>query len=211
MTLENMFYNMFFVNIWILGSYSKLDNMNWRNGISLFVSGLALLVSLGCLCHVLPRELGIDYLGWIVGVLACLTTILLGWQIFSLFNIKRIEESIKNKEVDIYMRSEMNLAEFHNAMLIMYSAKTNRSEIDQYQIFNHGLSSITHNSRTGRFDLCSQVVSALLSESKYLTKRQLSSDEKKTLTALCRGVQNTDGIDEFDTLVYLIYSVPVRE
>ena len=39
--------------------------MGWRNYISLFVSGLALLVSLGCLCHILPRELGIDYLGWI--------------------------------------------------------------------------------------------------------------------------------------------------
>ena len=185
--------------------------MKSKIGISLSISLLSLVVSVGCLCHVLPRELGIDYLGWIVGVLALLTTILLGWQIFSLFNIKRIEESIRNKEADIYLRSEINLAEFHNAMLIMYSAKNNRTAVDQYQIFNHGLSSIVHNSRTQRFDLCSQVVSFLVSESEYLTKRQLSSDEKKALIGLCRGVLDTGKINEFDTLVYLIYSVPVRE
>lgn len=76
--------------------------------ISLGASCTALACSLIALFHVLPRELGLDYLGVIVGILAFLITLLLGWNIYTVVDFKRKIEELdkKNKEI----KAVLNLA-----------------------------------------------------------------------------------------------------
>lgn len=57
---------------------------------SLLISILALFVSIAALCITKPRypELGIDYQGWITGILALLVTILIGWNIYTAIDLR---------------------------------------------------------------------------------------------------------------------------
>lgn len=57
--------------------------------------GISLLVSVIAICRTHPRvELGFDYIGLIVGILALLVTMLIGWQIWNLIDFDR---RVKNK------------------------------------------------------------------------------------------------------------------
>lgn len=76
----------------------KLDTKNW----SFWLSILSLSVVIFCLIFCLPRiitdkEYGFDYMGVIVGVLAILVTLMLGWNLFTLFDFK---EKINKAELD---------------------------------------------------------------------------------------------------------------
>ena len=201
MTLKNMFYNILFVNIWILGSYSKLDNMNWINGISIFISGLALLVSLGCLCHVIPRELGIDYLGWIVGVLALLTAILLGWQIFSLFNIKRIEDEVKKKYEESYHKTERALAEAHMAMWAFHCATANDASKEDliFSQLQNCVSAVTHLLRIREYGIASSYLTSGAQKLRPMISSgvRIDSDLVDVLLRDCLNIDNPTHIQGF--------------
>ena len=67
------------------------------------------IISVFCLCRICPRilecicpyckdcDLGLDYIGVIVGLLSLLVTILIGWNIYSVLNIKSEWEKYKKK------------------------------------------------------------------------------------------------------------------
>lgn len=71
----------------------KKHRINW----SLLVSLLALLVSIAALCVTKPRypELGMDYQGWITGILALLVTALIGWNVYSVIDLKGMRVEIR--------------------------------------------------------------------------------------------------------------------
>lgn len=53
------------------------------------------MCSLAALFHVLPRALGMDYLGVIVGILAFLITLLLGWNIYTVVDFQNRDKEVK--------------------------------------------------------------------------------------------------------------------
>lgn len=104
----------------------------YRNTITLILSAISIMVSVAALCRTYPHtsELGMDYQGIIVGVLALLITVLIGWQIYTTINIKEelkdikdLRKEINKQERDIYIRSTNNLFEFQSAMFMMYDNK----------------------------------------------------------------------------------------
>lgn len=62
---------------------------NW----ALVLSGIAIAISIIALCISCPHkaELGFDYQGVLVGVLSLLVTILIGWNIYTIIDIKTQE------------------------------------------------------------------------------------------------------------------------
>lgn len=66
----------------------------WSNCLSI----TAIICSLVAICVSLPSapELGIDYIGVIVGILSLLVTMLIGWQIYNVIAIdKKIEDKVE--------------------------------------------------------------------------------------------------------------------
>ena len=69
------------------------------------------------MCHwypILPTELGIDSMGIIVGILSLLVTVLIGWNIYSIIDVRQIRAELNERlENDkIQLRKEMiNIAE----------------------------------------------------------------------------------------------------
>lgn len=61
--------------------------------LSLILGGVALVVSL---CRIEPVTA--DWMGILVGVLGLLTSVLLGWQVFSIINLRGMESKLKSIE-----------------------------------------------------------------------------------------------------------------
>ena len=76
--------------------------MKNKNYLALGISVIALMVSIIAICVAGYRapELSVDYLGVIVGVLALLVTVLIGWNIYTLIDIDRIRKEISKSRAD---------------------------------------------------------------------------------------------------------------
>lgn len=163
------------------------------------------------ICRAYPRDLGIDYLGWIVGILALLTTILIGWQIYTMFDLKQIKDELKKKELDIFTRSKFNLIEFETAMHMMYKNKNDKTEEDIFLMFMHLTTAIIHYSDIGRFKDCSELTGVLLSHDKLLLQTPLRKSYHKALIDNLLRVHNPSGIQQYDALLGLFFAAPHYE
>ena len=79
----------------------------WSNCLSI----AAIICSVVAICVSLPSapELGIDYIGVIVGILSFLVTLLIGWQIYNAVTIeKRIKGEVERtrNEIDSYFNKQ---------------------------------------------------------------------------------------------------------
>ncbi|MCL1671760.1 hypothetical protein [Elizabethkingia ursingii] len=88
------------------------------------LSKIALIVSLASLFFVIFRIKPIvwDWMAILVGILSLLVTVLLGWQLYQIFNINKIEEKLKH-ELDVFR------GETEGALLLMYN-----SSLDTYRL-----------------------------------------------------------------------------
>lgn len=67
----------------------------------------SLVASVTAICRTCPRtELDFDYIGLIVGILALLVTMLIGWQIYNAMNLDRKVSDIKKEYDGLKDRSE---------------------------------------------------------------------------------------------------------
>lgn len=79
----------------------------WSNSLSI----AAIICSVVAICVSLPSapELGIDYIGVIVGILSLLVTMLIGWQIYNSIAIeKKIKDEVEQtrNEIDTYFNKQ---------------------------------------------------------------------------------------------------------
>ena len=66
------------------------------NRLTLLVSVLAIVLSVIAISTSLPRtEMSFDYLGFITGSLGFLVTVLLGWNIYTIFDFRQERQNLK--------------------------------------------------------------------------------------------------------------------
>ena len=107
----------------------------------------SLVASVTAICRTHPRtELGLDYIGVIVGVLALLVTMLIGWQIYNALsleqkvsNIKKEFDGLKDKS-EALARQQENIKVYNEASMEFIQGMTmlsrNTTELAQaYRIF----------------------------------------------------------------------------
>lgn len=75
--------------------------IGFNNKLPLILSVASLMLSMAAFGNAYPRELGIGYLGIIVGVLSMLTTILIGWQILIAIKYSNVEDKIRNSQIEV--------------------------------------------------------------------------------------------------------------
>lgn len=87
--------------------------------IYFIISAINAISSIVLLCIICPRinNLGFDYIGIIVTILALLVTLLIGWNIFTALDFRKevfskIEECRKQRQHDLRLHSELNNREF---------------------------------------------------------------------------------------------------
>lgn len=95
------------------------------NGILAFANILILAVNIYYMCHwypILPTELGIDSMGIIVGILSLLVTVLIGWNIYSVIDIRNTKKQYEEKLDDFTHAFNSSICEMH-ALALFYDLK----------------------------------------------------------------------------------------
>lgn len=186
--------------------------MRIEGKISIAISLTAIIISIIAICNVYPRELGIDYLGWIVGILALLTTILLGWNIYATIDIKeshRRYTSIIN-EVDISQHKVLSLQEHANWM-IYHQLLLNQDPCGlEFRFLYYGLSCLYHTSIIGEYDTCRMIVKALNECFTNPKSVKMTKSNKEQVLILLNLVKQPNKIDGYMDLMEKVALIAVK-
>lgn len=185
----------------------------YGNTITLILSAISIMVSVAALCRTYPHtsDLGMDYQGVIVGMLALLVTILIGWQIYTAINVKEelkdikdLRREINKQERDIYIRSTNNLFEFQSAMFMMYDNKKEKSNSDIFQLYLHGISSIYHLCSLGKQNECTSIVNILIARKSILMSEKFQKEQIDSLMDILLSAMDISKVENAVLLVNLL-------
>lgn len=191
----------------------------YGNTITLILSAISIMVSVAALCRTYPHtsDLGMDYQGVIVGMLALLVTILIGWQIYTAINVKEELKDIKDlrREInkqgrDIYIRSTNNLFEFQSAMFMMYDNKKEKSNSDIFQLYLHGISSIYHLCSLGKQNECTSIVNILIARKSILMSEKFQKEQIDSLMDILLSAMDISKVENAVLLVNLLSVAPIK-
>lgn len=191
----------------------------YGNTITLILSAISIMVSVAALCRTYPHtsDLGMDYQGVIVGMLALLVTILIGWQIYTAINVKEelkdikdLRREINKQERDIYIRSTNNLFEFQSAMFMMYDNKKEKSNSDIFQLYLHGISSIYHLCSLGKQNECTSIVNILIARKSILMSEKFQKEQIDSLMDILLSAMNISKVENAVLLVNLLSVAPIK-
>ena len=191
----------------------------YGNTITLILSAISIMVSVAALCRTYPHtsDLGMDYQGVIVGMLALLVTILIGWQIYTAINvreelkdIKDLRREINKQERDIYIRSTNNLFEFQSAMFMMYDNKKEKSNSDIFQLYLHGISSIYHLCSLGKQNECTSIVNILIARKSILMSEKFQKEQIDSLMDILLSAMDISKVENAVLLVNLLSVAPIK-
>lgn len=191
----------------------------YGNTITLILSAISIMVSVAALCRTYPHtsDLGMDYQGAIVGMLALLVTILIGWQIYTAINVKEelkdikdLRREINKQERDIYIRSTNNLFEFQSAMFMMYDNKKEKSNSDIFQLYLHGISSIYHLCSLGKQNECTSIVNILIARKSILMSEKFQKEQIDSLMDILLSAMDISKVENAVLLVNLLSVAPIK-
>lgn len=191
----------------------------YGNTITLLLSAISIMVSVAALCRTYPHtsDLGMDYQGVIVGMLALLVTILIGWQIYTAINVKEelkdikdLRREINKQERDIYIRSTNNLFEFQSAMFMMYDNKKEKSNSDIFQLYLHGISSIYHLCSLGKQNECTSIVNILIARKSILMSEKFQKEQIDSLMDILLSAMDISKVENAVLLVNLLSVAPIK-
>lgn len=178
-----------------------------------WIMGVLLLISLSCSYIAIgirfPRceNLGLDYMGIIVGILSLLVTVLLSWSIFQVIDLKSYKDKI-DKEMN-YIR---NNADYNQALIYgmlsqnasMYFAP-NEDKVMKYQMLLKGLTALkilSNLPNCGKeIDSISKTMIKGLNNS---TSIKFTDKEKTNLILMCGEIVHKDRISNYDDIIELL-------
>lgn len=177
------------------------------------LSVVSLLMSVVALCVAAYRtpELGFDYQGVIVGILALLVTVLIGWQIYTFIDINRRAKELARLTLESSLGTERSLAISEDAASgIYYYLLLKEDPLGlEYQFLYHRISSLLHSSNLDDIETCNGIVKMVLEMIVAPSKINMIQSCKDRLLILLTKVSNADKIIGYSDLVEKIAKVNV--
>lgn len=185
--------------------------MNKAN-LSIAMSIAAILLSIYAV-FVCDKRIEADWMGILVGVLALLVTVLIGWNIYALIDFNRAK-----KEMDVLkekMRIDVNssLAISSNDMFMVYHYLLLKKDPLglEYRLIQSGLASLVHLSAIGHIRACNEVVRSLKQCIVNPNEIIISKKSKDELLFLLSEVKQSRLIDSFQHVAQIVASLKVRD
>lgn len=176
--------------------------------LSLASSVTAIAISIIALCRVYPHtsDLGMDYQGIIVGILALLVTAVIGLNIYTLVDFKRATKEVEALKRKLHASSNNNLAlGFNSAFMIYHYLSTGKSPLGlDYELIRSGLLCLQYLSETDNIEACNAIVKNLKLSIKELKTIEITKQQKEELVSLILDIKNHRLIDGFQDVVHLV-------
>lgn len=182
---------------------------NWALGLSI----VAMLLS-GYAAFVCDKRVEADWMGILVGILALLVTVMLGWNIYSLIDIRNLRKEISNERTKAYIESERNVATMFMAISdYYYSILAGKQQPESEKIYKYifnRVSSILHASRINDFETCRVIVKVLF-ETIHPENIEMSEKNKQYLFDLLSDVNEPRKIQRFPELLSLLSKIKTHQ
>lgn len=186
-----------------------MNKWNILTGISI----ISLMLSLISICIAAYRtpELGFDYQGIIVGLLSLLITVLIGWQILSVIDIRRIKNDVLNLNLENYTRSEKNIVEIQISLSQYYlnrGIETNDRDI-VFKYLLHSISAIVHQERINDINGANAMVNTIIASVPDPNNVLLTQVQKNSLIELIFLFRKNPNIHNTGNLLSLVTMMKV--
>ena len=153
----------------------------------------------------------VGILSVVVAALSVLVVILIGFQIYTLFDIRKIKNEVDKKRVEVNYEAERNMCSSAMALSDFYYSTLVNEPIAEmnFKYVHYRLAAILHASRIGDYKTCDAFVKALLESvpKDLLLKSQYS---KQLLLNLMQEVQGVKNIQNFQDLYRLLLNLDVH-
>lgn len=179
------------------------------NIITVLMCAISLAISIVTLCISEPRaEMSFDYLGFLVGILSLLVTVLIGWNIYCLVDIRRMKSEIQAIRIDYLSAINQNKADVcHIAGDIFYrNLVGDKPYSDSYYLIYYRISEVLYYSRIGEFGMCSAVIKSIIEIYGRWHDVKFSKAQKQNLWQILAAVLNQEKIPNYPQLVELVGS-----
>ena len=169
------------------------------------VSIVSLLLSVIAVCVAVWRspDLDFDYQGVIVGVLSLLVTVLIGWNIYTLVDLKSLQNNMARLSEGTSKQIHKNMTVTEGAHLMIYHyLLLNKDPLGiEYRFIYHGVACLMHASQIDDIPTCNAVVDAMLTCIAHPEKITVTARGKADVLRLISLVKNGDKIEGFLELV----------
>ena len=185
-----------------------------KENLALVLSGIAILISIIAICISCPHkaELGFDYQGVLVGILSLLVTALIGWNIYTIIDIKSTRDKIDEISTGASFMGQKNMAgsESTNWMIYHYLLLEKDPLGLEYRFLYHGVACLFHTSQFSDITTCNAIVKGLLESIVNPNSITITKNGKNEILKLLSNVKHTDKIEGYLELLNRIALVNVR-
>jgi hypothetical protein len=183
---------------------------NWALGLS----GIAIVISIIAICLSYPHKagLGFDYQGILVSALSLLVTALIGWNIYTIIDIKSTRDKIDeiSTGASSMIQKNMAISESANWMIYHYLLLEKDPLGLEYRFLYHGIACLFHTSQFSDIATCNAVVKGLLECIANPKSITITKNRKNEILKLLSGVKHTDKIEGYLELLNKIALVNVK-
>lgn len=172
------------------------------------LSILSLVVSIIALCISLPRVnlLNFDYLGLLVGILALLVTTLIGWNIYSLIDVKNIRKEQTAIQLETFVKIQETCAQASHAVADVYYRNLVGAKPlgDDFYLVYYRLSEMCNLAAIGQYQACESIIDTLLQIFGNSPYRGFGDMQMKNIWKAVSIIKNQTKINNFGKLLSLI-------
>ncbi|WP_417124932.1 hypothetical protein [Prevotella pectinovora] len=201
------------------------------NRLTLSVSVIAIVLSVIAISTSFPRtEMSFDYLGFITGCLGFLVTVLLGWNIYTIFDFRQERQDLKTyfdeqkqsvKAVGSDLRmtfmnqiANVSLLEKHISDVYSYLMGINKTVPLYFYYIHLTLGAIINSAQSENYDNCNVWVNELLAVIKEPEVIEMPITSKmsllKSFTMICHS-ENIKRLDELHSVIARLKGIPDPE
>lgn len=177
--------------------------------ISCVVSAM-LSISAVCISLLRCEPITMDWMGVLVGVLSFLVTILLGWQIYTLIDIQKIQKDVKRNKAEANMNMEKRIAEAHCALWLFYQSKIEGAQQDKqlllYACLQSGISAMLHFALCEDYKMAGSCCSSLVLLKETIIHTKLERDMVHSQVQVLLSIQNPNKILGYGELLSILYT-----
>ena len=183
--------------------------MNNKTTIILFIVSILLSISALCVSILRCEPMTADWLGILVGVLSLLVTFLLGWQIYTLIDIRKIQQDVKRNKAEMTLEAHKRLGEAHYALWAFYLNSIENREQDRelllYACFNSGVAAIHRLSLCEEYQICGLCTKELIGLCRFLQPGEKHRKLIQSQIQLLLNVENQHKVPGYSELLSALH------
>ena len=182
--------------------------MKSKINITIITCLVSMIFSIIALCLSIPRsqELNFDYLGLLVGIQSLIVTILIGWNIYCLVDLKslRSEQEILKSDSNVQIQRTFAMS-CHAVSDVYYRYLVgDKPNSDSYNLIYYRLSEVYHLSIIGEYKFCEAIIQSLFEIFVEPRKQNFRERQMEELLRLAARVKCQELIPNFTKFITML-------